>query len=1000
MSKIEELVQLAKKYGMESLAITDHGSMAGLWQAQQLGDKHGVKIIHGTEFYWQRENDGENGHLLVLAKNSTGHENMFLLQEKAYVTNFHKKPRINWELLKAHSEGLIVTSSCLASTYCQLIMNGDVTGAKAWARKFKEHFGDDFYLEVQPNMLMEQQMVNKATARISKELGIKMVGTNDVHYTYKDDCFPHEVLLAMQVKKKLSDEKRFKFDTDDFWFKTEEEMFETFKNTNSLSDAEIKEALENTLEVSRKCTARIHKGRYLAPYHSIPHGMTSDDLLEEEVLEGAKSKGLHKDKDFMDAVKEELKVVSESGYSDYFLNVQDMVRSAEQRKDLVGDGRGSAAGAKIAYLTGITKVPPHEFNLLFERFLAPGREPDIDVDYADQDAVFDDLVRKYGADSVARIAAYGRLTPRANIRKVFTVFGHDMVTIKKATSMVHDLISSLDKAIKANPDVHTHLSKYPKEYEVIKRLDGIIATESQHAGGVLVYPNIGKYVPVKTLRADPTKRIATWDKYMLEEVGQIKYDVLGLATLPVLDGAVKLIKEYEGVDIVLHELPRDDSKVYTMLCNGDVSGVFQLSNQAQKVMEQQPRNFDDIIAINALVRPGVGDWDEYIARRQGKKYDILEVRKPYMYDTFGTMTYQEQFMLDAKHLAGWGLAYADKTLRKNKDIRNDIETRDKFINDSLLRGFKKDDIEKVWEEIENAVDGGYSFNKSHSAAYGQISYQTAWLKANYPLYFYSALMSAEGTDGDGQSAISGYITELKQRGIKLLPPSINDSEERFVPKNGGIAYRITTISKVGEGAVESIKDMRPIRSFYDFLERRDTRKIRKDVIVNLIKAGAFDEFNENRGQVMEEFMRSQLTPTQIKKGVDIEPIPYDDKVKMEWEKEVLGMYLSSHPMEKYGFKPFDSYIDGEYGALVGGEVYERRVFNDKKGNEMAFIFINTLYGNVKVLCFSSSWSVDWVRATQIGNIIMVKGKRSGNDIIANTIEVLESEELPREAVLS
>lgn len=603
--------------------------------------------------------------------------------------------------------------------------------------------------------------------------------------------------------------------------------------------------------------------------------------------------------------------------------------------------------------------------------------------------MFADLVSKYGKDSVARIIAFGKLTARACIRKVMNAFEHDEFLIKRLTSMVPDLCPSISRALELVPELEEAMSKYPKEWKIIRRLEGVISHESQHAGGVIIYPNIAKYVPVKTNRDEPDKLIVAWDKYMLEELGHFKFDILGLETLPILNDAVSSIEEVTGEKINLLSLPRDDKKVYDMLCAGDVSGVFQIANQAQKVMEQQPRDFKDLIAINALVRPGVGDWNEYIERRKGKEWSVLPERMPYMAETFGTMTYQEQFLLDAHVLAGWGIAYADKTLRKNKDIREDTETREKFINDAVKNGFKIDEIRKVWAEIEDAVDGGYSFNKSHSASYAQTSYQTAWLKAHYPEHFYASLMSAEGTDGDGQSNIAGYIAELKQRGIPILPPSINESTERFRPTEKGIAYRITTIKTVGEGAIKAITALRPIGSFDDFLARRDTSKVKKNVIVNLIKAGAFDEFKRSRAELLWEFDMHNRTKTQVKNGIILPKYPEDDKTRMEWEKEVLGMYLSQHPLEKYSFKPFDAYKDGQYDALAGGEVTELRVFKDKNANEMAFVTINTLHGNIKVICFSSSWGQTFKIAFREGNIVMVKGKKSGKDLIANTVEVLE-----------
>ncbi len=382
---------------------------------------------------------------------------------------------------------------------------------------------------------------------------------------------------------------------------------------------------------------------------------------------------------------------------------------------------------------------------------------------------------------------------------------------------------------------------------------------------------------------------------------------------------------------------------------------------------------------------GVGNWQEYIARRKGKSWDIHPDRFAYMEETSGTMTYQEQFLLDCQTFAGWDIAFADKHVRKNKDIRNDHELHEKFIHDSLARGYDIVDIEKVWEEIVCAVEGGYSFNKSHSASYAVLSYQTAYLKYYYPEHFYASYMTHE----QSQDVIASYISECKQRGIKILPPDINDSNENFVVTKRGINYRITAIKHVGESAIENIKDLRPIKSFDDFMERREKQYVKKNVLINLIKAGCFDFDNPNRDELLWKIDMSERTKTQIKNDYQCPKYEWNDKIKSEWEKEVLGMYLSVHPMEKYGFKPITNYQEGTY-AIQGGEIYDLRIFNDKKGNEMCFAFINTLFGNVKVLIFSSTWKYTPIReAMQINNIVLIKGKRSGNDIILDGVEVLE-----------
>lgn len=989
LSKVHELLDTAKALGQTHLALTDHGSTSGLWEAQQYADKIGMQIIHGSEFYYEREGDGKNGHLLVLAKNDKGLENIFKMQEYGYVHNFYRKPRINFDVLVEHKEGLIVTSACLGSAFNQYIMAGEISEAVAWARKFKEAFAEDFYIELQPNQIPEQHLCNTTGIRIAKQLGIQLVATNDVHYTYETDCFPHEVMLAMQLKAKMGDENRFKFSTDDFWLKSESEMYSTF---TQLDADVVREAIANTQVIANKCSARIHKGKYLPTYYATPEGMSEGEFLERETWHGLEMRGMQFEESFKADVQHELDVIDRNGYSGYFLVVQDFVNSAKARKELVGDGRGSGAGSKVAWLTGITEIPPHEYDLLFERFMADGRSPDFDVDFSDQDAVFEDLSSKYGRENVARVIAFGTMTPKAVVRKVFSAFEHTGLTIGEITRLIPEIgCRTLEQAYAHAPELLKYKKRYPVEWGVIERLVGVISHDSQHAGGVIIYEGLSSILPVKTIGGDRTKRIVAWDKYMLEELGHYKFDILGLATLPVLHRALESIEEEMGIPFDIKTIDLEDKETYDMLCRGEVSGVFQLNSQAQKVMEQQPRTFKDLIAINALIRPGVGDWEEYLARRKGKEWSVYEPRKPYMDETMGTMTYQEQYLLDAHILAGWGIAYADKHIRKNPDIRGDTALREKFIADCTANGHSEQDIIPVWSEIEDAVDGGYGFNKSHSASYAVTSYQTAYLKCHFPLHFYASLMSSEKTDGEGQDAVAGQIAECKARGIPINPPDINRSDDNFIVNNDGIAYRITTIKHVGDSAIAHIRDLRPILSFDDFMGRRSKSLAKKNTVINLIKAGAFDFDEPNRATLLWRFDMSQRTKTQIKQEVELPAYEYNDKVKAEWEKEVLGMYLSVHPMEQYGFKPLQHITEGDYG-IQGGEIYDVRIFNDKKGNEMAFVHINTLHGNVKLLMFSRFWSnKDYRNMIKEGNILLARGRRSGNDLMCDSIELLEGE---------
>lgn len=985
LCKLEELMLRAKELGQTSIAITDHGSTSALYNAQKLGKKHGIKVIMGTEFYYERENDGKNGHIIVLAKNNEGLKNIFKLQEKAYVENFYKKPRVNFDMLKEHKEGLVIASACLASTFSQLIMNGEELTAKTWAKKFKQEFGEDFYIEIQPNSIFEQINYNKVAINIAKELGIKVIATNDVHYVLKEDSFAHEVLLALQFNKKMSDEKRFKFSTNDFWLKSKEEMFETFTD---LEKEDVLNAINNTSEVSEKCNAELISGRYAPHFYNVPKGETERSVLAKEIMSGAKRTGVISNKQYMKDLQHELNVIDESGYAGYMLIVQDYLSSARKNGVIVGEGRGSVAGSKMSYVLDITRLEPTKYNLLFERFMDFGRHADIDSDVSDQDAVFKDLQQKYGEKNVARIIAFGTLAPRAVTRKVLSAFEHSTQTISKITKLIPELCKSIDVALESSEELRKFAHQNKVEFDVIKRLEGTVSHESQHAGGVVIYNNLSDYMPIITRSEDRNKRIVGFDKYMVEEYGFIKFDILGLETLPVIKLALDYIKQTDGIDVDLQSIDENDKNVYDLLCSGSVEGVFQLSNQMQKVVEQQPRNFKDLIAINALLRPGVGKWEEYIARRKGKPWKIHELRMPYMKETEGTIAYQEQILLDCHVFAGWAIGYADSKVRKNKNIKADKELKEKFYTDVQNKGHSIDLAKELWGEIEQVIDGGYSFNASHSASYAKISLYTAWLKANYPRQFYASLMTAEKTDGDGQSAISSYVTQCKTLGIQVLPPNINTSGNSFTVSDKGIGYRLTAISNLGETAIKNIIKNRPYTSFEEFVEKRSTSSVSKKVITNLIKAGAFDSIDEDRATLMWKFDMMNRTKTKIKNEFVCEQYEYNDKIKSQWEYEALGLYLTAHPLEKYGFNNINTFPEGGV-ALQGGQIYDIKETIDKNGNKMAFIFINTLFGNIKTIAFASTWRLKKIQSViQKDNIVMVKGGRSGNDILISEVELL------------
>ena len=609
------------------------------------------------------------------------------------------------------------------------------------------------------------------------------------------------------------------------------------------------------------------------------------------------------------------------------------------------------------------------------------------MDFSDQQAVFRDLQNKYGHDNVARIVAFGRMTPRAVIRKVFSTFGHDMRLISRITGLVPDLCKSLQVALDGNAELRSYQKEFKREFDVIERLQNVISHESQHAGGVVIYEGLGKHVPLKYDRQEKI-HVAQWDKYMLEALAFFKFDVLGLETLPIVRNTLNLIEEHEGVKINLADIDKEDQAVYQDLQQGKVSGVFQINNQAGKVVQQKPANFRDLIAINAAIRPGTCDWDEYIARRDGKEYTYMKERV-WLAETQGLMMYQEQYLLDGHHLAGWDIAFADKNLRKNKNIREDEPLRDKFISDAVARGYNESDIRSVWEEIVGVVGGGYSFNKSHAASYAMLTYQTAWLKHYYPTYFYSAMMSQTKTDGDGQLEVAKYIAECKADDITILPPDINISTEDFVPTKEGVTYRLTMIKHVGEAPVKEIKSLRPITSFQDFLERKSSNVMKKNVVINLVKAGAFDSLNPKREDLLWEFDMFNRKKTQIKNNFQCERYEATERTYMDWEKEVLGLYIKKHPMEQFGFHPLSTFAEKEV-CIQGGEVKAVATVPQKNGKLMSFVTLDTLFGTIRVLVFGNNWEKYEVQNLfKIGNLVLVKGEKSGDAVLFNSGEELE-----------
>lgn len=993
MANIEELILCAKELDQEFIAITDHGSMAGHLTFEKTCLKHGIKPILGCEFYMSKSNaaskEDSGYHIILFAKDEVGLRNLYKLQARAYKENYYRKPHINFDMLSDLKEGIIVSSACIGGIIGQLTLE-NVLEAKLEAHRYKSEFGEDFYLEIQPNDIADQWIMNKALIKIAKELDIKLVATNDVHYVHKSDADVHEVLLAMQVKQKMDNEKRFKFPTNDYWCKSREEMIGTFVGYNEDETKMILQSLENTSEIANKCNAKVIKGHFLPSYPKL-NGMSEDDFLADKTWEGFElkyPKNYPNRGEIRKDIMNELSVISDEGYSGYFINVADYIVDARKNGVLVGDGRGSGCGSKVVYCLDITNVDPVPHNLLFERFMAHGRTPDLDVDFSDQEHVFKHLQDLHGMDNVARVATYGTLSCKNVVRKIMSTFNFSQKEIAIVSgSLPKNLDVTVEQGYRESMRFRDFMDKNEFIARCIRRLEGTICQEGKHAGGFVVYNNLTELTPCKYENDTLGNRcipVVQFDKKQIEECGFYKMDVLGLENLTTVRYALDMIEENEGISIDLDTIDFEDENVYKMLQEGDVSGVFQLANQSGMIKEQKPKCFDDLIAINALIRPGVGDFKEYVARRNGKKYTIHPLRESYMKDTEGLMTYQEQFLLDCKYFAGWDIAFADQNIRKNRDIKNDDKIYNKFTSDSINNGCSPSDVESVWKEIEDAVSGGYSFNKSHSTSYGVLSFKTAWMKYYYPTYWYASLLNSKIGD---QDAVEGLIAECKKKGIKILPPDINKGSYKFEGTRKGIRIPINYLKGIGEDVVKYIeKELIPITSFEDMLDRGIKKYIKKNVVIAMIKAGIFDFENEDRSYFLWLFDMRNRKKTDIKNGVECPRYEYDDRIKLQWEKDVYGMYLSAHPLDTRNARSIHDFIEGENAVQVieKREVIERM---QRDGRPFAFLMGSNQHGALKCMVFAELWSSEDVKEIINNNdCLLVKGRKSGNDLILNEVE--------------
>lgn len=1039
---IGRLAGRAKELGMDAMAITDHGVMYGVIDFYKTMKAAGIKPIIGCEVYVARRTikdrqpgiDDEQYHLVLLAENQTGYRNLVKLVSKGFIEGYYYKPRVDKELLREHSEGLIALSACVAGEIPQYILKGEYEKARRAALEFNDIFGEgNFYLEIQDHGLKEQKLVNPELVNLSRETGIPLVATNDVHYILKSDADFHDAMLCIQTGKTVKDEDRLKFDTSEFYLKSEEEMRRLFPH--------LAEACDNTVRIAERCNVELEFGKVHLPSFEVPAGFTEDSYLEKLCYEGLRKRYSEITPEIKNRLDYELEVIKKMGYSSYFLIVWDFVNFARKNGIMVGPGRGSAAGSLVAYCLYITNIDPLKYNLLFERFLNPERVtmPDIDVDfcYERRQEVIDYVVSKYGADRVAQIGTFGTMAARAAIRDVGRVFGYPYGEVDAVAKMVPmELGMTIEKALTINPELkklYTENEKIRKLLDTAKALEGFPRHASTHAAGVVISSQpLVELVPLH--RVGDSTVSTQFTMTALEELGLLKMDFLGLRTLTVIQDALRLIKRSRGLDLDLEKIPLDDKKVYDLISRGETTGVFQLESSGMRnlLKELKPERFEDIIAVIGLYRPGPlgsGAADEFIRNKNNPeniKY-LHPKLEPILRETYGIILYQEQVMKIAQELAGFSLAQAD-ILRKamGKKQQEVMEAqRNSFIQGCIKNGIDEKTAEKIFEEI--SYFAGYGFNKSHAAAYALVAYQTAYLKAHFPVEFMAALLTSVRHNTD---KVAQYIAECRHMGIEVLPPDINESLEVFAAVDGKIRFGLTAVKNVGENVARAIIKCREEKgrfvSFSDFCEKMEQAQLNKKAVESLIKSGAFDSQGAKRSQLMRIYedvlSRAHKNQKQAAQGQlslfemidggeamddDLPDIPeYPQSEILSMEKEVLGLYLSGHPLKEYedilnrkttlkssDLKGDEIDIEDNSQVTVGGIITDIKMKSTKGEKLMAFITLEDLTGSMEIIAFPTVYEKFSDRLKQDSKVL-IRGRVDLKEeempkIIAEEIEPLE-----------
>lgn len=1019
-NKIKEYVARVKELGMTAAAITDHGVMYGVIDFYKAAKEAGINPILGCEVYvapnsrFDRETvHGEDRyyHLALLAENNTGYANLVRIVSKGFVDGYYYKPRVDMETLKAHHEGIIALSACLAGEVQRHLARGFYEEAKETAYKYQACFGEgNFFLELQDHGIAQQQTVNQQLMRLSKDTGIPLAATNDVHYTYEKDAEPHDILLCLQTGKKLSDENRMRYEGGQYYVKSEEEMRKLFPYAP--------EALDNTQKIADRCHVEIEFGVTKLPDFPVPEGFSAYEYLRKLCYDGLKERYEEITEELTDRLEYELGVIKNMGYVEYFLIVWDYIRFAREKGIMVGPGRGSAAGSLVSYTTGITNIDPIPYNLIFERFLNPERisMPDIDVDFCFErrQEVIDYVIEKYGKDCVTQIVTFGTLAARGVIRDVGRVMDLPYAFVDAiAKSIPNELGITIDKALRMNPELRTRYESDESIRRLIdmsKRLEGLPRHSSTHAAGVVISQKpMDEYVPL-CLGIDGMVT-TQFTMTTIEELGLLKMDFLGLRTLTVIKNAVQMAEKNHGVTIDIDHVDFNDQAVLESLGSGKTEGVFQLESAGMKnfMKELKPRSLEDIIAGIALYRPGPMDFIPAYIRGKNQngriEYDCPQL-KPILEPTYGCIVYQEQVMQIVRDLAGYTLGRSDLVRRAMSKKKQSVmeQERKNFVygNESegvpgcLANGIDEKTANKIFDEMIDFAK--YAFNKSHAAAYAVVAYQTAYLKYYYPVEFMAALMTSVQ---DHVTKVSEYILTCRRMGISILPPDINEGESGFSVSGEGIRYGLSAIKSVGRPVIDAILEEKRLRgkfsSLKDFLGRMSGGDMNKRAVENFIKAGAMDGLAGTRKQKMFSYAGIMDGINQEKKNAmegqmslfDLvskeerqsyeSAMPdvgeYDKETILGFEKEVLGIYISGHPLKEYEERwrknitatTADFLLDEETGeskvrdkepVIIGGMITERTVKYTRNNQAMAFLTVEDLLGTVEVVVFPGNYEKD------------------------------------------